>query len=63
MMFADPMLYKGVHVSLIGLDEARIREIGKEVSTIKFGPLETRPDVLSLQVAEKLNGTVVEAAK
>lgn len=27
----DPMLYKGVHVSLIGLDEARIREIGKEV--------------------------------
>ncbi|KAJ9102614.1 hypothetical protein QFC19_004723 [Naganishia cerealis] len=39
-----PMLYKGVHVSLIGLDEARIREIGKEV-------------------AEKLNGQVVEAAR
>ncbi|GHJ86641.1 hypothetical protein NliqN6_3043 [Naganishia liquefaciens] len=39
-----PMLYKGVHVSLIGLDEAKIRELGKEV-------------------AEKLNGQVVEAAK
>ena len=26
------MLYKGVHVSLIGLDEAKIRELGKEVS-------------------------------
>ncbi|KAJ9110727.1 hypothetical protein QFC20_002768 [Naganishia adeliensis] len=39
-----PMLYKGVHVSLIGLDEGRIREIGQEV-------------------AEKLNGKVVEAGK
>lgn len=27
-----PMLYKGVHVSLIGLNESRIRELGEEVA-------------------------------
>jgi hypothetical protein len=28
----DPMLYQGVHVSLIGHDVSRIEELGKEVS-------------------------------
>jgi len=28
----DPFLYKGVHVSLIGHDVERIKELGKEVS-------------------------------
>lgn len=35
-MWVDPMLYKGVHVSLIGLDEAKIRELGKEASRAIF---------------------------
>lgn len=56
------MLYKGVHVSLIGLDEAKIRELGKEVSSVGSIILDAVADGLD-QVAEKLNGQVVEAAK
>jgi len=31
-LIPDPFLYKGVHVSLIGHDVERIKELGKEVS-------------------------------
>jgi len=35
----DPFLYKGVHVSLIGHDVERIKELGKEVSSLHiFSP-------------------------
>lgn len=30
-LIADPYLYKGVHVSLIGHDVERVKELGKEV--------------------------------
>lgn len=29
---ADPFLYKGVHVSLIGHDVDRVKELGREVA-------------------------------
>jgi hypothetical protein len=32
MMRSDPYIYKGVHVSLIGHDIERIKELGQEVS-------------------------------
>jgi len=32
-LIPDPFLYKGVHVSLIGHDVERIKELGKEVSS------------------------------
>jgi hypothetical protein len=51
-------LYKGVHVSLIGHDVERIKELGKEVS-----PAEAAAYILVLilmkQVEKELDGKIV----
>lgn len=53
----DPFLYQGVHVSLIGHDVERIKELGKEASVT---PYATRNTVLtSLQVEKELDGKIV----
>jgi hypothetical protein len=38
-LILDPFLYKGVHVSLIGHDVERIKELGKEVRSVPNSPL------------------------
>lgn len=51
-MGSYPFFMKGVFVSLIGQDEGRVRELGKEVERQTHGRAVTEQEVLEKKEAE-----------